>query len=83
VISSFCNVQLSVDVLNIFDKKNNDVSYFYTSRLPGEHSEGVDDFHIHPAEPRTFRVSALQVLDDPAALFLVLAGASAGPMILT
>ncbi|MDP9003944.1 MAG: HupE/UreJ family protein [Verrucomicrobiota bacterium] len=55
---SFRNVQLTVDVLNIFDKKNTDVSYFYTSRLPGEASEGVDDFHVHPAEPRTVRFSA-------------------------
>lgn len=55
---NFRNVQLAVDVLNIFDKNNNDVAYFYTSRLPGEPLEGVDDFHIHPAEPRTFRVSA-------------------------
>ncbi len=55
---SFRNVSLAVDVLNIFDKKNNDVAYFYTSRLPGEPAAGVDDFHIHPAEPRTVRVSA-------------------------
>ena len=55
---NFRNVQLAVDVLNIFDKKNSDVSYFYTSRLPGEPLQGVDDFHIHPAEPRTVRVSA-------------------------
>ena len=55
---AFRNVQLAVDVLNIFDRKNNDVAYFYTSRLPGEPAEGVDDFHIHPAEPRTYRFSA-------------------------
>jgi len=55
---TFRRVQLAVDVLNIFDKKNNDVAYFYTSRLPGEPLGGVDDFHVHPAEPRTFRVSA-------------------------
>ena len=54
---NFRNVQVAVDVLNIFDRKNTDVAYFYTSRLPGELLEGVDDFHIHPAEPRTFRVS--------------------------
>lgn len=55
---NFRNVQLAVDVLNIFDKKNNDVAYFYTSRLPGEPAEGIDDFHVHPAEPRTVRLSA-------------------------
>lgn len=47
-----------MDVLNIFDKQNNDISYFYTSRLPREPAEGVDDFNIHPAEPRQIRVTA-------------------------
>lgn len=55
---NFSRVQLAVDVLNILDKKNNDIEYFYTSRLPGEPLEGVDDFHVHPVEPRTFRVTA-------------------------
>lgn len=55
---NFRNVQLAVDVLNIFDKKNNDIEYFYTSRLPGEPLAGVDDFHVHPVEPRTVRFSA-------------------------
>ncbi|MGI9087365.1 MAG: TonB-dependent receptor [Chthoniobacterales bacterium] len=54
---NFRNVQVAVDVLNVFDKKNNDITYFYPSRLPGEAAEGMDDFHIHPAEPRTVRAS--------------------------
>ncbi|MFN2476871.1 MAG: TonB-dependent receptor [Chthoniobacterales bacterium] len=54
---SFKNVQLAVDVLNVFDKRNNDIAYYYTSRLPGEPAEGVNDFHVHPAEPRTLRAS--------------------------
>ncbi len=54
---NFRNVQVAVDVLNVFDNKNNDITYFYPSRLPGEPVEGVDDFHIHPAEPRTVRAS--------------------------
>jgi hypothetical protein len=31
------------------------VEYFYTSRLAHE-AEGVDDIHLHPTEPRTFRL---------------------------
>ncbi len=54
---NFKNVQVAVDVLNVFDKKNNDITYYYPSRLAGEPLEGVNDFHIHPAEPRTVRVS--------------------------
>lgn len=48
--------EIAVDVLNVFDRANPDITYFYTSRLPGE-TEGVDDIHFHPAEPRTFRFS--------------------------
>jgi hypothetical protein len=44
-------------VLNLLDRDNADIAYFYTSRLPGEPAEGIDDIHLHPAEPRTVRVS--------------------------
>lgn len=47
---------LSVDVLNLFNSKDNDITYFYTSRLPGEPAEGVDDTHFHPVESRQVRV---------------------------
>ncbi len=54
----FKTFEVALDVLNIFDAKNDDIIYFYTSRLPGEPLAGVDDFHPHPAEPREVRVSA-------------------------
>ncbi|MFM9937336.1 MAG: TonB-dependent receptor [Novosphingobium sp.] len=50
-------LKLGVDVLNLFDAKNTDITYFYTSRLQGEPSGGVDDYHLHPVEPRQVRVS--------------------------
>jgi outer membrane receptor protein involved in Fe transport len=31
----------------------------YTSRLPGEPSQGVTDLHFHPMESRTFRAGIL------------------------
>jgi hypothetical protein len=37
---------------NSFD---NDIEYFYPSRLPGEPAEGIEDIHLHPVEPRTLR----------------------------
>lgn len=52
------NWDLALDVLNLFDRKDNDIEYFYTSRLPGEAAAGIDDVHLHPAEPRTVRLSA-------------------------
>ena len=41
----------------LFNAGENDIEYFYTSRLPGEPPEGLNDRHIHPAEPFTVRAS--------------------------
>ena len=49
--------EVSVDCLNLLGRKDNDIEYYYASRLHGEAAGGVDDIHLHPAEPRTFRVS--------------------------
>lgn len=51
------SVRIAVEGLNLFDAAASDVDYFYTSRLPGEPTEGVDDVHSHPLEPRAFRAS--------------------------
>jgi hypothetical protein len=53
-------VRLSVQGFNLLDSKVSDIDYFFTSRLPGEPAEGVDDLHFHAAIPRSARV-ALQV----------------------
>jgi outer membrane receptor protein involved in Fe transport len=50
-------VKIGIDVLNLFDAKDADISYHYASRLAGEAVEGVEDRHIHPVEPRQVRVS--------------------------
>lgn len=52
------DLDLTLDVLNLTDRHNNDISYFYTSRLAGEPASGVADVHVHPAEPRTLRLTA-------------------------
>jgi len=49
--------RLKVDLLNLFDAEDSDVDYYYTSRLPGEPSGGVDDVHFHPVEPFAVRVA--------------------------
>lgn len=49
--------EVAVDCLNLLGRNDNDVEYYYPSRLPGETAGGVEDRHLHPAEPRTFRVS--------------------------
>ncbi len=38
------------------DSDVSDIDHFYTSRLPGEPADGVDDIHFHPSIPRTARV---------------------------
>jgi hypothetical protein len=52
------NAELTLDVFNLFDRKVNDIQYFYESQLPGE-AAPVADRHVHPAEPRTARLSLL------------------------
>jgi hypothetical protein len=50
------NWEAVLDCLNLFNRDDNDIEYYYTSRLPGEAAAGVDDIHLHPTEPRTFRL---------------------------
>lgn len=52
-------MKLALDVFNLFDARDSDIDYFYTSRLAGEPAGGVDDIHLHPALPRTARLSLL------------------------
>jgi hypothetical protein len=46
-----------VELINVFNSRDNDITYYYTSRLPGEPAAGVDDYHLHPVEPRMLRLS--------------------------
>lgn len=53
--------EVAVDCLNLLDRKDNDIEYYYPSRLrtetPGPDDGGYNDVHLHPSEPRTFRIS--------------------------
>jgi TonB-dependent receptor-like protein len=44
------------ELLNALDSNDDDITYWYASRLPGEPAEGVEDYHFHPIEPRSLRV---------------------------
>jgi outer membrane receptor protein involved in Fe transport len=48
--------ELTLDLFNLADRRVNDISYYYDSRLPGE-AAAVADRHLHPAEPRTLRLT--------------------------
>jgi hypothetical protein len=45
------NYEFYLDLLNLFNERTDDIAYYYPSRLPGEPAKGVNDFHVHPAEP--------------------------------
>jgi hypothetical protein len=47
---------ITLDLLNLFDSSDSDIDYYYTSRLPGEPTDGVADRHLHPIEPLSFRL---------------------------
>jgi hypothetical protein len=49
--------EIALNLLNALNRRNDDIAYFYTSRLKGEPAAGIDDVHVHPAEPRTVRIS--------------------------
>ena len=48
--------QISLDAFNLFDNDVNDIEYWYDSQLPNETAPAFDR-HIHPAEPRTLRLT--------------------------
>ncbi len=47
---------------NILNVKANAAAFWYTDRLPGEPTDGVNDLHIHPLEPRGWRVTLTKVM---------------------
>ncbi|MBL4821236.1 MAG: TonB-dependent receptor [Gammaproteobacteria bacterium] len=52
----FNNWELGIDVLNLLDAEDDDIAYFFESRLPGE-AAGIEDIHFHPSNPRTVRAT--------------------------
>ena len=50
------NLSVSLELMNVLDSDDRDITYFYESQLPGE-AAPVEDIHFHPVEPRSVRVS--------------------------
>nr|MBP9822779.1 TonB-dependent receptor [Thermoanaerobaculia bacterium] len=48
--------EIALEVFNLLDEEVSDIDYYYASRLAGEPPEGVEDYHFHPSEPRSFRL---------------------------
>ena len=49
-------IEATLDVFNLLDREVNDIQYFYESQLPGESAPAADR-HLHPAEPRSVRLT--------------------------
>lgn len=49
--------RVSLAMYNALDSRDNDITYFYASRLEGEPASGVEDFHLHPVEPQQLRLT--------------------------
>lgn len=51
------HLTFTLDVLNLLDSVDDDITYFYESRLDDEGEEGFEDQHFHPVEPVMVRGS--------------------------
>ena len=63
---------VNLDVFNLFNRKSNDIEYYYCSRLLTDdvsspaarcfddpNKQGINDIHFHPVEPRTVRLALI------------------------
>jgi outer membrane receptor protein involved in Fe transport len=53
------NLRANLQIYNLLDAEVSDIDYYFASRLPGEPLGGVEDIHVHPAVPRTLRLSLI------------------------
>ena len=49
-------IDLSFDVLNLFNTQTYDIEYYYESKMKTE-SSSVNDYMLHPGEPRSIRLT--------------------------
>jgi len=45
------HLKVQLSIYNLFNTRADSSAYYYTSRLPGEASEGISGIQIHPLEP--------------------------------
>lgn len=60
-------LDMAIDVFNLFDSHDADISYFFASCLPSDPvdqcgaglptRDGVEDVHVRPVEPRSIRAT--------------------------
>ena len=50
-------LKIGGQVNNLFNARDHDIDYYYTSRLQGEPAQGVNDIHFHVIEPINGRIT--------------------------
>jgi hypothetical protein len=50
------NLELELEAFNLTDRRDSSISYYYASQLKGE-AAAVADYHFHPVESRSVRLS--------------------------
>ncbi|MDD2357172.1 MAG: TonB-dependent receptor [Thiovulaceae bacterium] len=50
------HLNLSFDVLNLFNTQTYDIEYYYESQMKTE-SSSVNGYMVHPGEPRSIRLT--------------------------
>jgi len=50
------NWTVGLELFNLLDSDDNDITYFYESQLPGE-AAPQEDIHFHPVEPHSLRLT--------------------------
>jgi outer membrane receptor protein involved in Fe transport len=51
------HIRLALEGFNLLDREDDDIAYYYASRLPGEPPQGIEDIHFHPMEKPSLRVT--------------------------
>lgn len=51
------DLDVSLEMFNLFNSRSSDIDYYYDSRLAGEPEGGFADIHTHPTEPFALRLN--------------------------
>lgn len=52
------HLRFTLEGFNLLGREDDDIAYFYGSRLDGEPEEGIEDVHFHPMEKPSVRLTA-------------------------
>jgi hypothetical protein len=51
------HIRLALEGFNLLHREDDDIAYYYASRLPDEPLEGIEDVHFHPMEKPSARIT--------------------------